>query len=184
MLRYAVIAALAACALSAWQGTARAAGPLAPPPPEACMKPIPPGSADPVVRDVHFHITEGSPLISITLCVASASSNVMQGVAANVGVFSKDGVLINYAGQSYTNVAPLNDPSADGPKLVLMYGVAIQVDPKYKQEFARDTVVALTTVACTKPLPACAAAKPVTTTFLLPVQIDHDLPGGGGVPAK
>ena len=181
MPRHAIAAALAACALLSWQGAAHAADQ---PPPAACMKPIPPDSADPVVRDVHFHITQGSPLISITLCIASGNANVLQGVAANVGVFSHDGVLINYAGQSYTNVAPLTDPSADGPKLVLMYGVAIQVDPKYNQEFAPDTVVALTSVACTKPLPACEAGKPTTSTFLLPVQIDHDLPGGGPPPAK
>ena len=180
MPRHAVIAAFAACAVLAWQGSARAADQ---PPPAACMKPISPGSVDPVVRDVHFHITQGSPLISITLCVASARPDVLQGVAANVGVFSHDGVLINYAGQSYTNVAPLTDPAADGPKLVLMYRVAIQVDPKYRQDFAAETVAALTTVACTKPLPACDAAKPRTETFLLPVQIDHDLPSGGP-PAK
>lgn len=143
------------------------------------MKPIPPGSADPVVRDVHFHVTKGSPLISITLCVASGKADVLQGAAANVGVFSHDGVLINYAGQSYTNVAPLTNPSADGPKLVLMYGVAIEVDPKYGQDFAPNTVVALTTVSCTKAAPACDPAKPQTQTFLLPVQIDQDLPGGG-----
>ena len=174
MLRQAVIAAFAACIVVAGADRARAAEP----PPEACMKPIPSGSADPVVRDVHFHVTEGSPLISITLCIASAGANLLQGVAANVGVFSKDGVLINYAGQSYTDVAPLENPPADGPKLVLMYGVAIQVDPKYGQQFAADTVVALTTVACAKALPACEPAKPQTETFLLPVQIDHDLPGG------
>ena len=179
MLRHAIAAALAACALFSWQGAARAADQ---PPPAACMKPIPPDSADPVVRDVHFHITQGSPLISITLCIASGNANVLQGVAANVGVFSKDGVLINYAGQSYTNVAPLTDPSADGPKLVLMYGVAIEVDAKYGQQFAPNTVVALTTVACTKAPPACDAAAPQTQTFLLPVQIDQDLPGGTKTP--
>ena len=36
--------------------------------------------------------------------------------AANVGIFSKDGVLINYAGQSYTNVTPLANPSVAEPK--------------------------------------------------------------------
>ena len=180
MPRHAIAAALAACALLSWQGAAHAADQ---PPPAACMKPIPPDSADPVVRDVHFHITQGSPLISITLCIASGNANVLQGVAANVGVFSHDGVLINYAGQSYTNVAPLTDPSADGPKLVLMYGVAIQVDPKYGQQFDANTVVALTTVACTKAPPACDPAPPRTETFLLPVQIDQDLPGSGK-PAK
>lgn len=142
------------------------------------MAPIPPGSVDPVVRDVHFHITTGSPLISITMCVASGSSDVLQGAAANVGVFSHDGVLINYAGQSYSNVAPLTNPSADGPKLVLMYGVAIEVDPKYGQEFDSHTVVALTTRTCTKAPPACDPAPARTQTFLLPVQIDRDLPGG------
>ncbi len=179
MLRHAVTAAFAACAVLSWQGAARAAEP----PPAACMKPIPPDSTDPVVRDVHFHIADGSPLISITLCIASNNTNGLQGAAANVGVFNQDGVLINYAGGSYTNVAPLTDPSGDGPKLVVLYGVAIQVDAKYKQQFAPNTVVALTTVACTKPLPACEAARPQTSTFLLPVQIDHDLPGGGQ-PAK
>ncbi len=180
MPRHAAFAALAAVSVLCWQGRARAAEP---PPPEACMKPIPPGSADPVVRDVHFHVTSGSPLISITLCIASAKPNVLQGAAANVGVFSHDGVLINYAGQGYTNVAPLENPAADGPKLVLMYGVAIEVDPKYGQNFATDTVVALTTVACAKPLPACEPGAQQTATFLLPVQIDQDLPGGGK-PAK
>ncbi len=175
MLRQAVTAAFAACVVFSWQAAAQAAGQ---PPPAACMTPIPPGSADPVVRDVHFHVTAGSPLISITLCVASARENVLQGAAANVGVFSHDGVLINYAGQSYTNVAPLTNPSGEAPKLVLMYGVAIEVDAKYGQQFAPDTVVALTTVACTKAPPDCAPAAPQTETFLLPVQIDQDLPGG------
>ena len=141
------------------------------------MAPIPAGSADPVVRDVHFHVTGGSPLVSITLCVASNHASVLQGAAANVGIFSHDGVLINYAGQSYTNVVPLTNPSANGPKLVLMYGVAIEVDPKYGQQFAPDTVVALSTVACTKAPPACDPAPAQTGTFLLPVQIDQDLPG-------
>jgi hypothetical protein len=175
MPRQAAIAMLAAVAAFACQAQARAAEP---PPPAACMAPIPSGSADPVVRDVHFHVTDGSPLISITLCVASSRDTVLQGAAANVGVFSHDGVLINYAGQSYTNVGPLANPSADGPKLVLMYGVAIEVDAKYNQQFAPDTVVALTTVSCTKPAPACDPAPAQTQTFLLPVQIDHDLPGG------
>jgi hypothetical protein len=181
MLRPAAFIVLAAVAATVWPGQARAAEPL---PPEACMKPIPPGSPDPVVRDVHFHVTNGSPLISITLCIASSHANVLQGAAANVGVFSHDGVLINYAGQSYTNVAPLANPPADGPKLVLMYGVAIQVDPKYGQEFAPNTVVALTTVSCTKEPPACDPAPARTQTFLLPVQIDHDLPGGSNKEAK
>jgi hypothetical protein len=179
MLRQAVVAAFAACVVFVGHGSVRAEQP----PPAACMAPIPPGSADPVVRDVHFHVTKGSPLISITLCVASAQPNVLQGAAANVGVFSHDGVLINYAGQNYTNVAPLANPSADGPKLVLMYGVAIEVDPKYDQQFAPNTVVALTTVACTKEPPACDPGPPKTQTFLLPVQIDQDLPGGRA-PAK
>lgn len=179
MPRQAVIAALAALVFVTWQEAARAAEQ---PPPAACMAPIPPGSADPVVRDVHFHVTTGSPLISITLCVASAKDNVLQGAAANVGVFNHDGVLINYAGQSYTNVGPLTNPSADSPKLVLMYGVAIEVDAKYGQQFAPNTVVALTTVACTKAPPACDAAAPQTQTFLLPVQIDQDLPGGTKAP--
>ncbi len=165
----------------AW-GAAGAAWAADPPASAACMAPIPPGSTDPVARDVHFHVTSGSPLISITLCVASNQATVLQGAAANVGIFSADGVLINYAGQSYTNVAPLTNPSADGPKLLLMYGVAIEVDAKYGQHFAPDTVVALSTVACSKPAPACDPAPAQTRTFLLPVQIDEDLPGGK--PAK
>ena len=180
MSRLVVAAALATLFMLFSHARARAAEQ---PPPAACMAPIPPGSADPVVRDVHFHVTTGSPLISITLCVASATSNVLQGAAANVGVFSHDGVLINYAGQNYSNVAPLTNPSADGPKLVLMYGVAIEVDPKYGQNFDANTVVALTTVACTKAPPECDPAPARTQTFLLPVQIDRDLPGGGK-PAK
>ena len=180
MLRQALVAAVAAGVVLLGRGAAAQAADQ--PPPAACMAPIPPGSADPVVRDVHFHVTTGSPLISITLCVASGKSNVLQGAAANVGVFSHDGVLINYAGQSYTNVGPLTNPSADGPKLVLMYGVAIEVDAKYGQQFAPNTVVALTTVACTKAPPACDAAAPQTQTFLLPVQIDQDLPGGTKAP--
>ena len=38
-----------------------------------------------------------------------------------------------------------------------MYGVSIEIDNKYGQNFAPNTVVALTSVACTKPLPTCAA---------------------------
>ena len=142
---------------------------------EACMKPMPAGSPDPAVRDVHFHTTGSGGLITISACVVSARANALQGVAANVGIFSKDGVLINYAGQSYTNVTPLANPPADGPKLVLLYGVSIQIDDKYGQDFAPDTVVALTTVSCTKPLPDCAPAPAVSSTLLLPVQVDQDL---------
>jgi len=174
MPRRSILAALAVSGALAAAGAARAGQP----PPAACMAPIPPDSADPVVRDVHFHVTSGSPIISVTMCIASAHAHVLQAAGANVGVFTKDGVLINYASQSYANVAPLTDPTADGPKLVLMYGVAIEVDPKYGQDFASNTVVALTTVACTKPLPACSPAAQQTQTFLLPVQIDRDLPGG------
>jgi len=175
MPRRAVLAMSAVCcAFLAQAAAARAEEP----PPAACMAPIPAGSADPVVRDVHFHVTTGSPLVSVTMCVVSAHTNVLQGAGANVGVFTKDGVLINYASQSYANVAPLTNPTAEGPKLVLLYGVAIEVDPKYGQEFAPNTVVALTTVACTKPRPACDPATAQTQTFLLPVQIDRDLPGG------
>jgi hypothetical protein len=178
MVQRAVVAVLLAGCAGLAAGAARAAEP----PPEACMAPIPAGSVDPVVRDVHFHVTNGSPLISITLCIVSGRADVLQGAAANVGIFDHDGVLVNYAGQGYTNVAPLANPGASGPKLVLMYGVTIQVDPKYGQQFAPETVVALTTVACTKPLPACDAAQPQTVTLLRPVQIDQDLPGAK--PAK
>ncbi len=172
------VAAVAVCAILA-AGSARAAEPVYS---EACMKPMPPGGPDPAVRDVHFHTTGSGGLITISACIVSGRPNVLQGVAANVGIFSKDGVLINYAGQSYTNVAPLANPSADGPKLVLLYGVSIQIDDKYGQNFAPDTVVALTSVSCAKPLPDCAAAAPVSTTLLLPVQVDQDL--GGAKPAK
>jgi hypothetical protein len=174
--RAAVVAIVAACALLA-AGAARAADPVYS---EACMKPMTAGGPDPAVRDVHFHTTGSGGLITISACIVSARPNVLQGVAANVGIFRKDGVLINYAGQSYTNVAPLADPSADGPRLVLLYGVSIQIDDKYGQDFAADTVVALTSVTCTKPLPDCAPAAPVSTTLLLPVQVDQDLGGAKG----
>jgi hypothetical protein len=172
-----IAAALVACAPLAG-GAARAAEPGYS---EACMKPLPAGGPDPAVRDVHFHTTGGGGLITISACVVSAHANALQGVAANVGIFSKDGVLINYAGQSYTNVAPLANPSADGPKLVLLYGVSIQIDDKYGQDFSANTVVALTSVSCTKPQPDCAPAAPVSATLLLPVQVDQDL---GAKPAK
>ena len=149
---------------------------------EACMKPLEPGGPDPVVRDVHFHTTGNGGLITISACIVSAHALPLQGVAANVGIFGKDGVLINYAGQSYSNVKPLANPWPDGPKLVVLYGVSIQIDEKYGQNFAPNTVVALTSVACTKPLPDCAPAAPVSTTLLLPVQVDQDL--GGAKPAK
>jgi hypothetical protein len=142
---------------------------------EACMKPLPPGGPDPAIRDVHFHTTGSGGLITISACIVSANARTLQGVAANVGIFSKDGVLINYAGQSYSNVQPLANPAADGPKLVLLYGVSIQIDARYAQEFATNTVVALTSVACTKAPPECAPAAPVSTTLLLPVQVDQDL---------
>ncbi len=172
MLTRLVAAAFASgCALLA-AGAAHAADPVYS---EACMKPIAPGSPDPAIRDVHFHTTGGGGLITISACVVSAHANVLQGVAANVGIFSKDGVLINYAGQSYTNVAPLANPSADGPKLVLLYGVSIQIDDKYGQDFAPSTVGALTSVSCTKPMPDCAPAPAVSATLLLPVQLDQDL---------
>ena len=179
MMRSAAIAALLFGCLLLAPTAARAADAALP---EACLKPIPPGAADPVVRDVHFHVAAGSPLVSITLCVVSNHAQGLQGAAANVGIFSQDGVLINYAGQSYTNVAPLVNPNADGPKLVLLYGVTVQVDPKYNQQFAPNTVVALSTVACAKPLPACEPAPAQAQTFLLGVQVDQDLPGGK--PAK
>jgi hypothetical protein len=165
----------AACACMA-AGAAQAADPVYS---EACMKPMPPGSPDPAVRDVHFHTTGSGGLITISACVVSAHATMLQGVAANVGIFSKDGVLINYAGQSYTNVAPLANPPVDGPKLVLLYGVSIQIDDKYGQDFAPDTVVALTSVSCTKPAPDCAPAAPVSATLLLPVQVDQDLGAKG-----
>ena len=77
---------------------------------EACMKPLSPGGPDPAVRDVHFHTTGNGGLITISACIVSAHANVLQGVAANVGIFSKAGVLINYAGQSYSDVMPLAEP--------------------------------------------------------------------------
>jgi hypothetical protein len=179
MRRYAILAAFAAgCTLAAADRAAAAE----PPPSAACMAPIPQGSADPVVRDVHFHVNAGGSLILVTFCVASNNADGLQAVAANVGIFAHDGVLINYAGQSATNVGPLTNPSGDAPKLVLMSGAAIQVDAKYGQQFAPNTVVALTSVACKKPLPACEAAPSQTQTFLLPVQIDQDLPASK--PAK
>lgn len=183
MPRRIIIAGLAVCLGLLTPPAVRAAQPASAtraeqPPPAACMAPIPAGSADPVVRDVHFHVTTGSPLVSVTMCIASAHSEELRAAGANVGVFTKDGVLINYASQSYANVGPLTDPSATGPNLVLLYGVAIEVDPKYGQNFASNTVVALTTVSCTKPMPTCAPTAPRTQTFLLPVQIDRDLPGG------
>ncbi len=153
-------------------GGARAAEPVYS---EACLKPLPAGGPDPVMRDVHFHTAGGGGLITISACIVSAHANALQGVAANVGIFSKDGVLINYAGQTYTNVAPLANPSGEGPRLVLLYGVSIQIDARYSQEFDANTVVALTTVSCAKPLPECAPAAPVFTTLLLPVQVDQDL---------
>jgi hypothetical protein len=175
MLTRCLVAAMFACALSAG-GVARAETYS-----EACMKPLPPGSPDPAVRDVHFHTTGGGGLITISACIVSAHPNVLQGVAANIGIFSKAGVLINYAGQSYSNVNPLANPSADGPKLVLLYGVSIQIDDKYGQDFAPNTVVALTSVTCTKAEPDCAPSPAVSTTLLLPVQVDQDL---GAKPAK
>ncbi len=171
MLRGVALATVLTCAAGgAWAAD--------PPVSAACMAPIPPGAADPVPRDVHFHVNGSSRLISITLCIASNTALPLQGAAANVGLFSADGVLINYAGQSYSNVQPLTNPGTEGPKLLLMYGVAIEVDPKYGQHFSPDTVVALSTVACTKAAPDCAPAAAQTQTFLLPVQIDDDLPGG------
>ena len=169
--RTALAALFAACALLA-AGSARAADPVAS---EACMAPIQAGSADPVVRDVHFHVGGSSPVMTISACVVSAHANVLQGVSANVGIFSKDGVLINYAGGGYSNVSPLTNPVPNGPKLVVLFGVSIQLDAKYGQEFAPNTVVALTTVACTKAPPACDPAPPQTTTLLVPVQVDEDL---------
>jgi len=169
--RVAVAALVCACALSA-AGAAQAADPVYS---EACMKPIAPGSPDPAVRDVHFHTTGSGGLITISACIVSAHANALQGVAANIGIFSKDGVLINYAGQSYTNVAPLANPSADGPKLVLLYGVSIQIDDRYGQDFAPNTVVALSSVSCTKPTPECAPGPASSATLLLPVQVDQDL---------
>jgi hypothetical protein len=177
MGRAAIVSAAIALSLAAGWAVTGAAVAAQPSPPEACMAPIPAGAPDPVARNVHFHVGDGSTLMSITMCVASREARPLQGVAANVGIFDKDGVLINYAGQSYRDVLPLENPSGDGPKLVLLYGVAVQVDGKYNQQFASSTVVALTTVSCTKPLPDCAPAAPQTSTFLLPVQIDHDLPG-------
>jgi hypothetical protein len=168
---YRVAAVAVACVLLA-AGAARAADPIYS---EACMKPMTQGGPDPAMRDVHFHTTGSGGLITISACVVSAHASVLQGVAANVGIFSKDGVLINYAGQSYTNVAPLANPSPEGPKLVLLYGVSIQIDDRYGQDFAPNTVVALTSVTCAKPLPECAPAAPVSTTLLLPVQVDQDL---------
>jgi hypothetical protein len=178
MHRLAAAVFISTCAVAA-AGAARAAEPVYS---QACMKPLPPGSPDPAMRDVHFHTTGNGGLITISACIVSAHPNVLQGVAANVGIFSKDGVLINYAGQSYNNVAPLSNPSADGPKLVLLYGVSIQIDDKYGQNFSPNTVVALTSASCTKPLPDCAPAASVSTTLLLPVQVDQDL--GGGKAAK
>lgn len=169
-------AALAAACVAFAAGAARAADPVYS---EACMKPLPAGGPDPVMRDVHFHTTGNGGLITISACIVSAHATPLQGVAANVGIFSKDGVLINYAGQSYNNVMPLTNPTADGPKLVLLYGVSIQIDDKYGQDFAPNTVVALTSVSCTKPLPDCAPAAAVSTTLLLPVQVDQDLGGAG-----
>ncbi len=170
MLKSCIVAGFLVCAPFAG-GVAHAAEQYS----EACMKPFPPGGPDPAVRDVHFHTTGSGGLITISACIVSAHPSTLQGVAANIGIFGKDGVLINYAGQSYTNVAPLANPSADGPKLVLLYGVSIQIDDKYGQNFAPNTVVALTSVSCTKPAPDCAPAPPVSTTLLLPVQVDQDL---------
>jgi hypothetical protein len=172
MPRHTVLAAFAAACLLIPAGAARAADPVAS---EACMAPLTAGSADPAVRDVHFHVGAGSSVMTISACVVSAHANTLQGVAANVGIFSKDGVLINYAGGAYSNVAPLTNPSASGPKLVLLYGVSIQLDPRYGLDFAPNTVVALTTVACQKTPPACEPAPAQTTTFLVPVQVDEDL---------
>lgn len=169
--RIALAAFVAAGALWA-AGPARAADAVAS---EACMAPLPPGSADPVVRDVHFHVGGGSSVMTISACVVSAHANVLQGVSANIGIFSKDGVLINYAGGAYSNVSPLSNPPPNGPKLVVLFGVSIQLDPKYGQQFAPNTVVALTSVSCTKAPPACDPAAPQTTTLLVPVQVDDDL---------
>ncbi len=156
-------------------GVAHAADPVAS---EVCLAPLAAGSPDPVVRDVHFHVGGASPVMTVSACVVSAHADVLQGVSANIGIFSKDGVLINYAGGAYTNVAPLTNPTANGPKLVLLFGVSIQLDAKYGLDFAPNTVVALSTVACTKAPPGCDPAPPRTTTLLVPVQVDQDL----GVP--
>jgi hypothetical protein len=164
------LAALILTCLAA--GAAQAAEPVYS---EACLKPLPAGGPDPAMRDVHFHTAGSGGLITISACIVSARPYGLQGVAANVGIFSKDGVLINYAGQTYANVAPLANPPADGPKLVLLYGVSIQIDARYGQDFDANTVVALTAVSCTKPLPECGPAAPVSTTLLLPLQVDQDL---------
>ncbi len=157
-MRYAGLAILAAAILQFAPTTSRAAEAQ-----EACLAPIPAGSADPVIRDVHFHVASGSPVMSITACIVSNRAAPLASAAANIGIFSKDGVLINYAGQTYTAVAPLANAAAGGPKLVLMFGVSIDVDGKYGQQFAPMTVAALTT------------GPGQTATFVLPVQIDQDL---------
>jgi hypothetical protein len=134
------------------------------------------------MRDVHFHVGAAAPVMTISACVVSAHAAVLQGVSANVGIFSKDGVLINYAGGAYSNVAPLTNPTPSGPKLVVLFGVTVQIDARYGQDFAPNTVVALTTSTCTKPPPGCDAATPQTVTLLVPVQVDEDL--GAPKPAK
>jgi hypothetical protein len=175
MRRHAVVAALVAGCAALAHAPARAAEPILS---EACLRPLPAGATDPAPRDVHFHVTNGSSLVSISMCVVSNRALPLQGAAANIGIFQRDGVLINYAGAGYSNVLPITNPPPDGPKLVLLFGTTVEVDAKYGQQFAPQTVVALATTACTKPLPACDPAPAQTQTFLLPVQVDQDLPGG------
>ena len=158
MIRQTALAVLLAACCQCLPQAARAADA-----PEACLAPLPAGAADPLVRDVHFHVSSGSPMLGITACIVSNHGAALPSAAANIGIFSKDGVLINYAGQTYSNVAPLANAPAGGPKLVLMFGVSIDVDAKYGQQFAPTTVVALTT------------GPGQTSTFVLPVQIDQDL---------
>jgi hypothetical protein len=145
----------------------------------ACLASLAPGSTDPVLRDVHFHLTQTGSLIVVTGCVASNSGDGLHGVAASVGIFGKDGVLINQAGQSYVNVSPLNNPDASGPKLLLMFATSLDVDLKYERQFSPETVVTLASTTCTKPLPQCDAGPARTTTMRLPVQIDQDVAKAG-----
>lgn len=165
---------LAVFAIACWQLGAQRA--QAAEPSEACLAPLPPGSADPVVRDVHFHPVGGGPLVSITACIASNHTLPLQSVGANIGIFNKDGVLLNYTGQSFANVLPMTNATANGPKLIQMLGVSVNVDTQYGQQFNANTVVAISSVACTTALPKCDAGPAQTTTLLLPVLVDQDNP--------
>ena len=69
---------------------------------------------------------------------------MLQGVSANVGIFSKDGVLINYAGGGYSNVAPLTNPPPTARSWWCCSACPCRSTPSYGEDFAPNTVVAVT----------------------------------------